>query len=213
MRNVGRVLPTLTSVQVNTLVQKWESAYSDYAGTVFDENVTGSQPFQWVISTSLKSILQDMNISVTNDEFNALLAAWSDLIPWPGTTETLQKVSQANFKVATLSNGDENTLKTAMKYFDSYNISFSYYFNSNFPNAGSFKPDENMYHQLLKSTNYSPQEILHVAGANIDGWGSRNAGLYSALVNSPPYPKKPLPCFFLKNITEVPGILGIQSSK
>ena len=210
MRNIALILPDLTSKQVNTLAQKWESAYSDYAGTVFDESVTGSEPFQWVLNTSLKSILTDMKIEVTDSQFSQLIACWGDLIPWPGTTETLQTVYNANFHIGTLSNGDENTLKNAMKIFQPYNVSFSYYFNSNFPNAGSFKPDSRMYHQLLQLTSYNPNEILHVAGANIDGWGSRNSGLFSALVNSPPYPQKPLPCFFLKNITDVPKVLGIE---
>jgi len=206
-RNIPQILPYLTSSQVKSLVQQWESAYSGYAGNVFDEAVTGPQPFQWMLRTTLPPILSKMQITVTDAEFEALIAAWGNLIPWSGTTDTLTKVYNANYHLGTLSNGDQNTLKTAMQIFT--DVKFSYYFSSDFPNAGSFKPDPAMYNQLPRISGYSVEEILHVAGASSDGWGARNDGLYSALVGSPPYPKKPFPCFLLKDITELIDVLGI----
>jgi FMN phosphatase YigB (HAD superfamily) len=197
----------LTSKQVNSLTQQWESAYGGYAGTVFDESVTGTEPFQWMLRSTLPPILSSMKITVTDAEFEALIACWGNLVPWTGTTETLQKVFDAGYHIGTLSNGDQGTLKNAMSIFTG--VKFSYYFSSDFPNAGSFKPDHAMYDQLPRLSSYSVEEILHVAGANSDGWGARSAGLYSALVGSPPYPKQPLPCFLLKDITELTTVLGI----
>lgn len=208
-RNIAEILPELTSKQVKSFAQQWESAYSNYAGTVFNETITGAHPFLWVLNSSLTDIITKMNINVSEQQFSSLIGAWSNLIPWDGVTETLQTVYNANFTIGTLSNGDQNTLMNAMKIF-APKVKFTYYFNSDFPNAGSFKPDARMYNQLPFVSELSPYQILHVAGANIDGWGSRDDGLYSALVNSPPYPKKPFPCFLLKNITELPSILGIQ---
>lgn len=89
-------------------------------------------------------------------------------------------------------------------------VSFSYIFPSDFP-VGSFKPDSAMYHQVQSTTGITYENMLHVAGANIDGWGARKAGLYSALTSLVPYPHLPLPCFLLKDITDVPAVLGLTT--
>jgi 2-haloalkanoic acid dehalogenase type II len=205
--NIAEIVPTLSQKEVTSIAEQWENAYGSYAGTVFDESVTGPSPFLWVLETSLTEILDKMSISVTKEQFTDLIDAWGHLIPWPDTSTVLTQIYNAGFKVATLSNGDVGTLTTAMQIF-APNVSFSYYFSSDFP-AGSFKPNEEMYKQVESATSLNPTQILHVAGASSDGWGARNAGLYSALLSSPPYPKPPLPCFLLKNITELPAVLGI----
>ena len=205
--NIADIVPTLNQKEVNSIAEQWENAYGSYAGTVFVESVTGPSPFLWVLETSLTEILYNMSISVTKDQFSDLIDAWGHLIPWPDTANVLTQIYNAGFKVATLSNGDVGTLTTAMQVF-APNVSFSYYFSSDFP-VGSFKPDEAMYNQVQPATSLNPNQILHVAGASIDGWGARNAGLYSALLSSPPYPKPPLPCFLLDDITELPAVLGI----
>lgn len=184
------ILPQLSSNQINSLVSNWENAYGSYASQNFDENVTGKSPFQWVIRTSLTTILNDMNIVVTDDEFNALIAAWGKLTPWPNTKEVLQQLYQANFTLAALSNGDRTTLGHAMEVFLP-EVKISYLYSSDYP-VMAFKADAKMYKQV-----------------SIDGWGAREAGLFSALLHSPPYPKQPLPCFLLQDITELPAILGL----
>lgn len=145
------------------MTQQCESAYCNYAGTVFDEKVIGPQPFQWMLRTILPPILSNMKIAVTDEQFEALIACWGKLVPWSGTTDTLQKVYDAKYHIGTLSNGDQGTLQNAMSIFTG--VQFSYYFNSDFPNAGSFKPDAAMYDQLPRLSGYSVKEILHVAGA------------------------------------------------
>lgn len=205
-RNIAEILPTLTSQQVHSLTQQWENAYGSYAGVVFDESVTGPEPFQWMLRTTLPPILSNMKITVTDAQFEALIVCWGNLVPWSGTTDTLQKVFDAGYHLGTLSNGDPKTLQNAMSIFTG--VKFSYYFSSDFP-VGTFKPDHAMYDQLPRISTYAVEEILHVAGASSDGWGARSAGLYSALSGSPPYPKQPYPCFLLKDITQLTTVLGI----
>ncbi len=190
---------------MNSFVNDWESGYSSYAGVVFDETVTGPSPFQWVIRTSLDQILKDMQLTVTTEEYEALVAAWGQLTPWAGTEGVLAQLYNANFTVAALSNGDHNTLISATSVFKSTSP-FSNWFSSDFP-VGSFKPDEAMYNQVLKTI--APENHLHVAGASTDGWGSRKAGMYSALLRSKKYPLPPYPCFLLDDITDLPAVLGL----
>lgn len=206
--SVTKILPTWSSDQVKVFVSHWENAYGNLAGTVFDESVTGSQPFQWMLNTTLTSILESMSSSVTDDERVLLIQAWGILTPWVNTQEVLTQLYNANFTLGALSNGDRGTLTTAMKVFLPA-VKFTYIFPSDFPTAGSFKPDAAMYHQIKTTTGITATEMLHVAGANIDGWGARNAGLLSALLGRIPYPQLPLPCFMLKDITELPAVLGL----
>lgn len=206
--SVTKILPTWSSDQVKSLVSQWENAYGNLAGTVFDESITGPQPFQWMLGTTLASILESMSASVTDDERVLLIEAWGILTPWINTQEVLTQLYNANFTLGALSNGDHGTLTTAMKVFLP-SVKFTYIFPSDFPTAGSFKPDAAMYHQIKTTTGINAAEMLHVAGASVDGWGARNAGLFSALLGRIPYPQQPLPCFMLKDITELPAVLGL----
>lgn len=206
-KSVATILPTLSSKDVTSFVQQWEGAYSDQAGNSFDQAVTGPSPFQFVLRGSLDDILSTMSLTVTSEQYDALIYAWGELIPWENTAKVLQQVYAANYTLGTLSNGDKETLARAMQVF-APNVQFTYFFSSDFP-VGAFKPDPAMYRQLPATSALSVQEILHVAGANIDGWGARDAGLFSALVYSKPYPKKPLPCFLLDDITDLLPVLGL----
>ena len=78
---VAEVMPSLSSSEVNSLVLAWEGAYGRAAGTVFDESITGAFPFSWHVSTELKTILDDMGITATREEFDALVKTWGDLTP------------------------------------------------------------------------------------------------------------------------------------
>ena len=205
--SVKKISPSWDDRTVSNFVETWEGAYGDYAGTVFNESISGPEPFLWMLDSTLTQTLATQSLTATDAQREALIKAWSYLTPWVNTKESLAKLYNAGFSLGALSNGDRNTLTTAMKVFLP-DVKFTYIFPSDFP-VGSFKPDAAMYDQLQTSTNFTTSEILHVAGAPIDGWGSRSAGLFSALLSLVPYPKKPFPCFLLKDITGVPPIFGL----
>ncbi|CAM9535150.1 unnamed protein product, partial [Ectocarpus fasciculatus] len=170
-------------------------------------------PFSWHVSTELKTILNDMGITATRDEFDALVKTWGELTPWKNTKETLQTLYAANYTIGVLSNGDRYTLSTAVSVFLP-EVPFTYVFPSDFP-AGAFKPAANIYQQA-KQVGFEIEEILHVAGGDGDGSGARDAGLFSAVSHSSN--RRRLfhdkvggtePCFVLYDISEVPGILGL----
>eukprot|EP01031_Cornospumella_fuschlensis_P024736 gene24736-29889_t len=205
--SVKTILPDLDDKSVTKLVQDWEGGYSSYAGTVFDISVTGPQPFQWMLNSTLTETLSKQKLTVTDFQFSALIKSWGNLTPWVNTKESLAKLYNAGYLIGALSNGDRDTLNRATSVFLP-EVKFTYIFPSDFP-VGSFKPDVAMYKQLDTSTSYSTAEMLHVAGASSDGWGAMNSGHYSALLSLVPYPKKPFPCFLLKDITGVPPIFGL----
>jgi phosphoglycolate phosphatase-like HAD superfamily hydrolase len=115
--SVARILPRLSQDEGSSLVGTWTADYGSYAGTVFDETVTGSEPFQWMLNTTLAQIDRDMELDLSPDEFSSLVASWGDLVAWPGTKETLMTLADAGYLLAPLSNGDTGTLTQAMKIF------------------------------------------------------------------------------------------------
>ena len=213
--NVANILPWLSSSQVNSVVSKWEGAYGAAANSLFDESITGAFPFSWHVSTELKTILHDMNIEVSREEYDLLVKSWGDLKPWTNTEETLKTIYGANITIAVLSNGDRFTLSNAASIFTS--VEFSYIFPSDFP-AGAFKPQHAIYDQAMQ-VGYDISEILHVAGGQNDAYGARAAGLYSVQTHSVGKSNlfhgdkvregDPEPCFVVGDISEVPALLGL----
>ena len=161
--NVAFILPHLSSNDVSSLVYDWLDSYSSHAGEKFNESVTGPSPFQYMLSTSLSSIDANMKLNLTDFQTLALISSWGTLVPWPGTAQVIDTLSAANIFVAPLSNGDTNTLTTAMSIFKPA-AEMKFVFSSDFP-VGSFKPDAAMYAQVPSVSSLTPLEILHIAGA------------------------------------------------
>lgn len=219
LENVAKILPALSSSDVDTLVGKWEGAYGDAIGTTFDEAETGAFPFSWLISTELQKILDEMQITVTRSEFSQLVQSWGNLRPWKNTQETLEKVHAAGISIGVLSNGDRYTLTQAVSIFTT--VPFAHVFPTDFP-VGAFKPLHFVY-DATKEVGFAVDEILHVAGSPYDGVGARDAGLFSAVTHSTSRRGLKLrnassdagavgemqPCFNLGDISEVVGILGL----
>jgi FMN phosphatase YigB (HAD superfamily) len=209
--NVAKILPSLPHWEVESLVDTWLNDYGSYAGTVFDEAVTGSSPFQWMLRSSLDDINADMDLNLTSAEYEALIASWGQLTPWAGTKEVLRRLSaETKIMLAPLSNGDAGTLKSAMEVFlPEVNMTEHFVFSSDFP-VGSFKPDARMYAQVPENDNgVAIQQELHVAGAPTDAWGSRDYGLFTALVYKSPTGGPNYPCFVLNNITDLLTIFNL----
>jgi len=210
-RNVPQAAPFLNSSQAQYFANQMVAMYAAYVNHVFTTAETrGMEPFDYVAEKSITSIVQQMHlevkIPVNGTVFRDLVATWGNLIPWQGTTEVLTQLAQRGFQLAPLSNGDFVTLSRATSIFRP-GANMSFIFSSDFP-VGAFKPQPAMYAQLSQRSGLRPDEILHVAGAAIDGQGARLYGLYSALLHDTPL-SGVKPCFPLANITLLPAVLGL----
>jgi FMN phosphatase YigB (HAD superfamily) len=205
--NIAEILPNLSTNQVETLTNNWVDGYGSYGNYIFDENVTGPYPFQWMLNDTLTTALNNMNLEVTSSEFVELTQSWGDLIPWQGTTYTLTTLYNAGINIAPLSNGDSDTLTRDWKAFepatDPYTI-----FSSDFP-VGAFKPQPSMYAQVINS-GVNIEEYMHIAGAPGDAQGAREYGIYASLSWNTPIPGDYEPCFVLNNITDLLAIFGLE---
>eukprot|EP01102_Stenamoeba_stenopodia_P001853 TRINITY_DN11678_c0_g1_i1.p1 TRINITY_DN11678_c0_g1~~TRINITY_DN11678_c0_g1_i1.p1 ORF type:complete len:290 (+),score=32.41 TRINITY_DN11678_c0_g1_i1:38-871(+) len=215
--SVAHYLPDLDQAQVNQIVDAWITVYADNLGHSFEVSVTGYYPFQWMVNTSIVEILSNMSISVTNETLSGLEGSWGDLIPRPGANITLQALQAAGLEVGPLSNGDYFTLQRAFTVFAPKVIP-NYIFSSDFP-VMCFKNCSEIYQHVLDVTGYLPTQYLHVAGSNYDGEGARAAGIFSAVLETEytsdrnmadAYSPANTPCFFLKSLTDVLPILGVE---
>jgi hypothetical protein len=84
-------------------------------------------------------------IPVNGTLFEQLVAAWGNLTPNAGTTETLE-ILAPHFQLATLSNGDAETLQQACTVFQPA-VNMSYFFSSDYP-VECFKPLPQIYAQV-----------------------------------------------------------------
>eukprot|EP00759_Apiculatamorpha_spiralis_P005551 PhF_6_TR13360/c0_g1_i1/m.21162/K01560/E3.8.1.2; 2-haloacid dehalogenase len=202
-RDIPQVAPFLTPHQSTKFVNHMVEIYASYADHAFTKTEThGLNPFDYVGNLSLTQIAKSLNLTTRiypgAPVWNALLATWGNLIPWNGTFDVLRRLHKAGYLIAPLSNGGAQTLRNATSIFAPEVPMFNI-FSSDWP-VGAFKPQPAMYAQVFSRTNFSIHQVLHVAGADIDGSGARAFGMYSALLHNPTAPD-PQPCFMLANIT------------
>jgi len=217
-RSVRSLLPQLNDTQYAQVVDSWITAYAENLGHSFDITITGPFPFRWMVNTSIVEILEGLNVTIDSETLVDLENSWGDLIPRPGANVTLEALQGAGFEVGPLSNGDYYTLEQAFKVFAPQVIP-DYVFSSDYP-VMCFKNCSKIYQHVLNTTGYDATQYLHVAGSMYDGEGARGAGVFSAVLEAPEedepsflgtdmYNPANMPCFFLRNLTDILPILGV----
>lgn len=207
-RNIASILPSLSSSEIKTFTNKWLSDYVSYFGKSFPTTLT-HQPFAWLIRKSLLEILKSFNLSSTIQEnsetFNSLLSSWSNLEPRPGVTEVLSKLSE-KYQLGVLSNGDKNTLETAVRVFPP--STFSFIFSSDYP-VNCFKTCSSMYAQALDVVDQDRTKVFHVAGSAYDSEGARTFGILSGAIDPSAAQAHSKACFGFNDITQVISFFNV----
>lgn len=202
-KSITRLVPSLSTAQIKRFTDDWLSAYASYFGKSLPPSLT-HQPFQWIIRTSLVKILDSFQLSKTIPEgsttFEALVAAWGDLQPRPEATEVLAKLSQ-KYQLGLLSNGDTNTLRSALRGFPS-SVNVSVILSSDYP-VNCFKPCSEMYAQALTAVHGDLSKVIHVAGSAFDAHGARTFGIFAGALDSSAKHTSPEPCFAFDDITQL----------
>ncbi|CAF1197503.1 unnamed protein product [Rotaria sordida] len=202
-RNIASLLPSLSLSDVQKFTKDWLSAYTSFFGKSFPPSLT-HQPFQWVIHSSLLQILDSFGLSKTVPEgsltFNALLSAWQKLQPRTATIEVLTKLSR-KYQLGVLSNGDKQTLQSALRVFPS-SVNISFILSSDYP-VNCFKACSAMYAQALAAVDGDMTKVLHVAGSAYDTHGALVFGIFSGALDKSAIHTKPTPCFAFDNILQL----------
>ncbi|CAF1342734.1 unnamed protein product [Adineta ricciae] len=207
--NIAELLPSLSSSDVERFTNIWVEAYVSYFGKSFPRSQT-HQPFLWVIHSSLLQILESLKLSTIVPEdsftFKSLMKTWSNLQPRPGVVKVLSKLSK-KYQLGLLSNGDKDTLQTALRIFPS-SVNISSIFSSDYP-INCFKTCSAMYAQVLEAVHGDKTQVLHVAGSTYDTHGARTFGIFSGAIDSSAKNTNPSPCFAFDDIQQLISFFNV----
>ena len=112
----------------------------------------------------------DLNLSA--DVKEVLVFAWDRLPLWPEADAAMTEVKAMGFRVAILSNGDQDMLEAVAGLFTA---SFDDVLSSE--TAGRYKPHPSVYALPEKLLGIAPAETLLVAGGHTDVLGAVSYGL------------------------------------
>lgn len=107
----------------------------------------------------------------------SLVQAWDALEPWPEAPEALDALRSRGYRLALLSNGDQDMLEALAQRLPGIQAVLSA------ECAGAYKPHPNVYWYARSSLEVDGDKLLHVAGSATDVMGARAAGLRCAWSN------------------------------
>ncbi len=117
-------------------------------------------------------------LTLTEAEKSTLMDIWISFRSWPEARETVAALKAKGYKVAMLSNGDEDILKALES---SSGITFDYIFGAD--QAQHYKPHPEIYNLPTNRLGIPKERFLHVAGSLFDMMGAKAAGCNCAWSN------------------------------
>ena len=134
--------------------------------------------FWQITQDSLDKSMKLYNIdSLMREE---LLNLYKNLSPFPEVKETLNKLKEANYKLAILSNGTPGLLNQLVKSNDLENM-FDDIFS--IEEVGIYKPDSKVYDIPIKKYRVQKNQIFFLSANTWDVSGAGNYGYNSVWVN------------------------------
>ena len=136
-----------------------------------------------------------------------VLAALRTLPPFKDVERTLQKLKQANFRLAVLSNSSLELLQRQVS-----NAHMAAYFEQalSVEQLRRYKPSTELYEFAASSLGVPTGEILMVAAHHWDLLGAARAGCQTAFIRRPGtalFPHAPAPTYVAKDLADLAGQL------
>lgn len=130
----------------------------------------GRIPFRQCTAIALDYALHRHGIDLESTARAGLVEAWNALDPWPEADRVLSAVKAKGYRLAILSNGDEDMLAALAGRFET---AFDDILSSE--QCGRYKPHPAMYG--LPGRELGIERYLHVAGSANDAIGATAAGI------------------------------------
>ncbi len=125
--------------------------------------------------------------------------------PYPETVEALKAV-QANWRIAVLSNADDDYLLPNLELLG---VDFEAVLSSE--KARVYKPLPELFRKMLNTLNVTPEESVYVGDRQLeDVQGPIEVGIHAVWVNrsaNPADPDLPKPAYEISSLLELPGLL------
>ena len=171
----GSLLPVVESIpgldkrHASELLELWRARQLGIA-TLSNALDRGRISFRECTALALDYVLGRHGLRVNGDTRETLVGAWYALDPWPEANQVLAAVKARGYRLAILSNGDQDMLEALAGGFDT---PFDDILSSE--QCGLYKPHPRVY--ALPSRELGIERYLHVAGSPNDAMGAAAAGV------------------------------------
>lgn len=144
-------------------------------------------------AATLKMVAANQGIALTEEEAKEALAPIRSLPPHPEVKESLQKLKNAGYIMAALTNSSNEALSVQFK-----NAGIRHYFDEilSIEDVKKYKPDSEVYRWAARKLGVGPNECMMIAAHGWDIAGALWAGWRGAFIVRPGqqlYPLAPLP--------------------
>lgn len=205
----GSMVPVLqkyfpdTQVDLLAFFKLWRTRQWDYV--LLSENLEkGFHTYRYITRCALEYTLGKYKMQLSEKDCDALVSAWGDIKAWPEAKKVLDEVKKRGYKIAILSNGDDDMLEPLKQ---STGIDFDYIFGGE--QAQHYKPNPAIYALPFKQLGLGREDVLHVAGSPFDMMGAKSADIlcgWSNRLGEVTIDKKYQPDYEWTNLS---GLLGI----
>jgi 2-haloacid dehalogenase len=138
----------------------------------------GHTPYRQIGHRAVSNVMDRCGLEYTQTEVTNLVSEIERLKPFPDVVSALEKLRAAGYKLAILSNGDRDMLKTAGPH-----IGFPFDHVISVQEAGYFKPHWSTYAKACEIIGAERSSILFVANHAFDCIGAKSYGMRSAFID------------------------------
>lgn len=134
--------------------------------------------YRTITTKTLEYAMKKFGVTLNDEQKKRLMEIWVSFKAWPEAKEVIDEIKRRGYKVAMLSNGDQDMLEPLQ---ESSGIKFDYIFSAE--SAKAYKPAPSVYDVPFNEIGIKKEEMLHVAGSVFDVMGAKAAGCNCAWSN------------------------------
>lgn len=136
--------------------------------------------FSQTTEDSLEFAAELLNLDLTTEKRNQLMAAYLELTIWPDVPRSLESLKKDGIRLALLSNATPQILYAGIK---NSGIEKLFEFVLSTDEKKTYKPDPRAYQMAIDNFELAKEEILFVAFAGWDAAGAKSFGYRTFWVN------------------------------
>ena len=165
----------------------------------------GHTPYRQIGHRAVSFVMDRCGIAYTQDEVRWLVSEIEKLKPFPDVLAALEKLREAGYRLAILSNGDRDMLEAAKPH-----IGFPFDHVISVQESGYFKPHWKTYASAEQITGEERSSCLFVANHAFDCIGAKAYGMRTAFIDrrKRPFGETPhQPDIIVANFAELAEVL------